>query len=110
MHVAPHEQGRLPVHTLSAALVPGDTSIPLRLVSLLGRRGVTIVDLTLTAGSAENVECAGPHALGRVTVSFRATERHARVVAAGFESTVNVVDVSLSVGGASRELVASSAG
>ena len=105
VHVTPHEQGHLPVHTLSAALVPGDPSIPLRLVSLLGRRGVAILELSLTAGSADDTDGQGAPALGRVTVSFRATERHARVIAAGFDSTVNVLEVSLSVGFAPRELV-----
>ena len=97
VHVAPADRAALPVHRLTAELSPtNDQGLTLRMVSLLHRRGVPLVEMHLRAqdsATAEGDIRTGPPS--QFTVCFRSTEEHARVVLAGFTSVVNVLRVTL---------------
>jgi hypothetical protein len=91
MDVDPDGHVDLPLHQLTAELAQtNDGALPLRIISLIHRRGVPVVELHLDGGAA-GLE-GSPQ---RFIVLFRSTERHARVLQAGFGGIVNVLQTTL---------------
>jgi hypothetical protein len=69
--------------------LPGDAALPLRLLSLLHRRGVFVNELHLEEyGSADDQYAA---TTPRLVAIFDATNQQARVIQAGFQTTIGVV-------------------
>lgn len=92
MLVAPTAHVELPVHRLVAALEPTDGhALPLRVISLLHRRGVLVMDLHLSSTGRR----PGEDRPDQVVILFRSTDQHAHVVRAGFDSMAFITNASL---------------
>lgn len=102
MHVEPRDRWQLGQHQLEARVAPSDEAAPLRILSLLTRRGVLVSRIVFVAAPPRQTSEAAPQAAfeasGRITIEFRATAEHAQVVAAGVRAMVATHDVRLRAG------------
>jgi hypothetical protein len=86
------------LHRITAEVArPDDRSLPLRVVSLMHRRAVHLLELRWEVPDGPAGADPAAASCGRVHVVFRSSEQAARLVCSGLESMVDILDPVLDV-------------